>query len=128
MACVATVLQAPDAPDLGIDARLRAGMRPEEVDLVTGRELNEWLAGRGVRMRVHERVPVDSDRCIGVVPIEGWFQSHCLVLRRGYLLHDPAGRGVGIVSALLGVHIWDSADVTWAMTFEVVENESEGSF
>jgi hypothetical protein len=126
MACVATVLQAPDAPDLGIDARLRAGMRPQEVDLVTGRELNEWLAGRGLRMRVHERAPLDSDRCIGVVPLPGWFKSHCLVLRRGELLHDPAGAGIGIVSRLLGVHIWDETDVTWGMSF--VETESKGSF
>jgi hypothetical protein len=128
-AAIATTIQDPDVPDLRIDARLHAGMRPEEVDRVVRVELDAWLAGRGVRARIHDRVPVHSDRCIGVVPIEGWFQSHCLVLSRGgELLHDPAGRGVGMVSRLLGIHIWDETDVTWAMTFEVVENKSKGSF
>jgi hypothetical protein len=125
MAAIATTLQAPDVPDLKIDARLRAGMRPEDVDRVVRVELDAWLADRGLRARIHDRVPVNSERCIGVVPFPGWFQGHCLVLRRGYLLHDPAGRGVEMVSRLLGVHIWDSADCRWAMSFE--ENKSKGS-
>jgi hypothetical protein len=91
-AALATVLQVPvhELPQLRIDERLRAGSEPEEVNRSVSREIGDWLAARSLRMVVHQEVPVDAERWIGVVPIEGWFQSHCLVMRRGELLFDPA--------------------------------------
>jgi hypothetical protein len=117
MAAIATVLQAADAPDLRIDARLGAGASPRELDREVRREVEQWLAGRGWRMVVHPRAPGDMERYIGVVPIGGWFQSHCLVLCRGELLHDPAARCTGFISRLLKVKLWGPEDVTWGISF-----------
>jgi hypothetical protein len=66
--CMATVLQVAidGVLDPRLDDRLAAG---EPVDAI-GREswamLEQWLAGRGRRLVVHESVPVDRARWIGV--------------------------------------------------------------
>jgi hypothetical protein len=91
-AAIATVLQVPidQLPLLGIDDGLRAGMRPTWVNRSASQAIHDWMTGRGLRMVDHLQVPIDAERWIGVVPIEGWFQSHCLVMSAGELLFDPA--------------------------------------
>jgi hypothetical protein len=145
-AAVATVLQVPldDLPRARIDERLRRGESPIEIDRSVRCEFDAWLAARRLRMVLHRTVPVDSERWIGVVPLKGSFQSHCLVMNKSELLFDPAnlagpnrlqeliygpfGLNVDLleVAALAlkpvgrarGVRIWGPGDVRYGYTFE----------
>jgi hypothetical protein len=91
-AAIATVLQVPleQVPDLRLDERVRSGEDPEEVSLSSWDTIEDWLRGRGLRMVVHRIVPAPRRRWIGVVPVQGDFQSHCLVMAGRELLFDPA--------------------------------------
>ena len=40
-------------------------------------------------MVLHRKVPARRRRWIGIVPVRGWFQSHCLVMNHGEKLFDP---------------------------------------
>jgi hypothetical protein len=90
-AAVATVLQVPinEVPDSRIDERLAAGWSPDKIDRSARKALDAWLAGRGLRMVFHDRLPVAEPRWIGVVPLPGAFNDHSLVISRGELLFDP---------------------------------------
>ena len=94
-AALATVLQVPigEVPDPRIDERLAAGESPEEITSSAWDGLYEWLDRRGLRMIVHEKVPANRRRWIGIVPWRGDFNDHCLVMRMDRLLFDPAYLG-----------------------------------
>jgi hypothetical protein len=91
-AAIATTLQIPieKVPDPRIDERLAAGEDPESIDRSAVRELRAWLASRGLGMVVHRKLPTNLDRWIGVVPMPGTFNAHCLVMDRENVLFDPA--------------------------------------
>jgi hypothetical protein len=91
-AAVATCLQVPieDVPDPRLDERLAAGDDPDELDRLARAELEGWLAGRGLRLVRHWRLPVDRERWIGVSPGPGEFGDHVLVMTRAEILFDPA--------------------------------------
>lgn len=119
-AAVATILQVPpeDVPDPRLDERLAAGENPEEVNRTAWREFEIWLAGRGLTMIVHRSVPVDAERWIGVVPLRGWFQNHCLVMSRSRLLHDPAFDARGAIAmGLPGISLEVVMSPTRALAF-----------
>ena len=118
-AAIASVLQVPitEVPDAHIDRRLRKGEDPDELNRQMWAELAEWLAGRGLEVVVHPSVPVPADRWIGIVPKEGDFQSHCLVMSHEELLHDPA-RGIAEFERQQKVRIWGPDDVMFGLTFE----------
>ena len=91
LAAVSTVLQVPisEVPDPQVDKRRVAGEDPAEISRSAWDEFAAWLEGRGLRMVAHRAVPVPRRRWIGVVPKEGWFNDHCLVMSHGELLFDP---------------------------------------
>jgi len=90
-AAVATCLQVPieDVPDPEVDARLRAGEDPGEIDRSAWEEFSKWLAERELRMVAHKSVPVARRRWVGIVPHAGAFNDHTLVMSGSELLFDP---------------------------------------
>lgn len=93
-AATATVLQVPidEVPDLRLNARVESGEHPDKIARSAWHSMEDWLNGHGLCMVVHRKVPVARRRWIGVVPCEGDFQSHSLVMTRDDLLFDPAER------------------------------------
>lgn len=91
-AALATVLQVPigEVPDPRLDDRLAAGETVEEIDRSAWSELNRWLHRRRLRMTLHTELPPRRRRWMGVVPMAGDFQDHCLVFDRREVLFDPA--------------------------------------
>lgn len=92
-AAVATCLQVPieEIPDPAIDSRLAAGETIEEIDTAARDQFERWLASRDLEMVLHRNVPARRLRWIGVVPLRGAFNDHCLVMSRDALLFDPSG-------------------------------------
>ena len=90
-AALATVLQVPieEIPDPNVDERLLAGEDPAEIHRSAYAELEAWLERRRLRAVLHRKVPAARSRWLGVVPLGGWFENHCLVMVRGEVLHDP---------------------------------------
>jgi hypothetical protein len=90
-ACLATCLQVPisDVPDPRIDERLAAGEDPEEIGRSAWHQILEWLASRGLGIAIHKRPPAGHPRWIGVVPLRGHFNDHCLVMSGDEILFDP---------------------------------------
>jgi hypothetical protein len=90
-AAIATCLQVPieQVPDPRLDERLTAGDAVDEINRAAEQELMTWLANRGVRRLLHRTVPVARKRWIGVVPMPGTFNDHCLVMSGGEILFDP---------------------------------------
>jgi hypothetical protein len=109
-AAIATAVQVPieQVPDLRLDRRVAAGDDPEEINRESWVRLEAWLLGRGLRIVVHETVPVERDRwagvCLGRPDAEAglrdgygefvWrdnpFRDHCLVMTHGDVFFDPA--------------------------------------
>jgi hypothetical protein len=90
---IATLTQIPieEVPDPRLDQRLVVGEDPDVVNREAWEELIRWAAGRGLRINLHDDVPLKRNRWIGMVetgaPCE--FATHCLVLAHGELLFDP---------------------------------------
>ncbi len=91
-AALATCLQIPpdQIPDANLDERVRRGEDPEEIDRSAWQQEARWLAGRGLRMVAHRKVPVARSRWIGVVPNRGLFNDHTMVMAWDEVLFDPA--------------------------------------
>jgi len=60
-----------DVPDLRLDARLRAGESPEMIDRSARDAMEGFLASRGLAMVVHDELPLESERWVGVIPLGG---------------------------------------------------------
>lgn len=112
---VATCLQVPieEVPDPSIDALLDRGESPDEINRVASAEWARWFASRELAMTIHSKVPVKSDRWIGIVPLEGEFQSHCLVMSGREVLFDPTDPK----QYERPVCIWDAEDVKSGLSF-----------
>jgi hypothetical protein len=108
---IATVLQVPkrEVPDPQVARHLAAGKHPIEIERLTWAQLDRWLDDRGLRLIVHRTVPVARRRWIGIVPVAGWFRSHCLVMSRGDVLFDPAPPAEA--------HRWDATAVRFGFSF-----------
>lgn len=133
-AAVATTLQVPidEVPDPRVDERRRGGESFDEISRSAWRELERWLARRRLRTITHRTVPAGRRRWIGVVPLRGQFNDHCLVMRGDDVLFDPsmdfpipfvglAGLMPGSdLSALRGitVRLWGAEDVRWGFSFQ----------
>ena len=63
---------------------------------------------------VHETVPVEADRWIGVVPMPGRFNDHCLVMSGSELLFDP----IDPQAYSRRVRIFSPADITYGFSFQ----------
>jgi hypothetical protein len=129
---VATVLQVPidDVPDWRLDERHRGGEDTGEIRRSAWQEMARWLAGRGQRMVTHRTVPAARARWIGVVPMRGLFNDHCLAMSWGEVLHDPTVdfQPVGLAkivstSQLATIRsirpcIWGPEDVRYGFSFQ----------
>jgi hypothetical protein len=117
-AAVATVLQVPiqDVPDAQLDHRLRAGEKPETIDRDARAKMSQWLQGRGIRMVEHAQVPVAIPRWIGVVPLRGWFNDHCLVMSESNVLFDPTV-DVSVAFGGARVRLFRAQDVASGFSF-----------
>jgi hypothetical protein len=91
-AAMSTVLEVPIAqvPDWRLDERKRAGENPELIGRSAWAETIRWLADRGLRLIEHRTVPVRARRWIGIVPMMGIFNDHCLVMCHGQVIFDPS--------------------------------------
>lgn len=118
-ACVSTCLQVPiaDVFDPCIDARLEAGETVEEVNRSLWAGLAAWLEARGLRLVVHETVPVPVERWIGIVPRLGPFQDHCVVMTQNEVLFDPVND--------TWVPKWHPNDISWGLSFPPANQESD---
>jgi hypothetical protein len=116
-AALATCLQVPidQVPDPRIDERLAAGETPEEIILSAEAELARWLDRLGLRMIIHRKIPPRARRWIGVVPIDGDFNSHCLVMSGAGVLFDPT-RFDG--SEQRGMRVFRAEDVGYGLGFQ----------
>jgi hypothetical protein len=106
-AALATVLQVPiaEVPDPQLDERLAAGETADEIDRDARAELEAWLADRDLRLIVHRKVPLATcRRWIGVVPMPGAFNDHCLVMDRGRVIFDPTLEVDARPARLFGPH------------------------
>jgi hypothetical protein len=90
-AALATCLQVPidEVPDPRLDERLEAGEPVDEINESASQELLNWLADRGLERVLHSTMPVAQKRWIGIVPMPGTFNNHCLVMAGNDLLFDP---------------------------------------
>ena len=93
-AAIATALQHPieRVPDLRLDERVKAGEDPVEVSRTSWGRIARWADGLG-RLVIHEQVPVDRGRWIGVCadPEGSWMLGdHCLVMSRDRFVFDPS--------------------------------------
>ena len=91
-AALATCLQVPidELPDPRIDERLDAGETPDEINRAASVALAVWLQTADLRMVIHHKLPPRRRRWIGVIPMAGDFQDHCVVLNGREILFDPA--------------------------------------
>jgi hypothetical protein len=131
-AAVATVLQVPidDVPDWRLDERHRGGEDTGEIRRSAWQEMARWLAGRGLRMVTHRTVPAARARWIGVVPMPGLFNDHCLAMSWGRVLFDPTVdfQPVGLAKILstsqlatirsIRPCIWGPEDVRYGFSFQ----------
>ena len=128
-AAAATVLRIPiwHVPDPHFDAHLAAGQDPEKLDRSARAEFATWLASRGLRMTIHaEKLPLKEERWIGVVPLDGWFNSHCLVMRRDRLLFDPANFTAASRTPLwLHTVLWSARDIRVGYSFRAAAARSK---
>lgn len=106
-AALATVLQTPlgELPDLNLDQRVELGQNPADISISAWVEIEDWLATRNLRMQLHRRLPITRHRWIGIVPVSGDFQSHCLVMTRAQKLFDPAERIWGKAGCYEAEHV-----------------------
>lgn len=91
-AALATLLQVDydELPDFCVDERLKLGQGPAEVERAVAGLEERWLEWRGLALQLHTKLPpVPADRWVGVVPVEGHFQSHALVMAGNQILWDP---------------------------------------
>jgi hypothetical protein len=118
-AALATCLQIPieQVPDPQIDRRLAVGESAAEIVDSMNEELRSWLADRGLAMVTHHKVPPPRRRWIGIVPIRGDFQDHCLVFDRDQLLFEPAGWRAAVPLRL--------RHVAWGISFQSIRTRQE---
>lgn len=126
-AAIATVLQVAidEVPDPHLNAKLRAGWQPSSVTQVTEITLTRWCEQRGLRMTRHDAPPWNRKRWIGVVPpprrvTAGPFMSHCLVMCRREILHDPFALNSLVaryVAERFQKKTWLPSDVQYGFTF-----------
>ena len=105
-AALATCLQVDydELPDSCIDERLALGQSPEEIEADAAGLEARWLAWRGLKLQLHTALPpVQADRWIGVVPVEGHFRSHALVMAGDAVLFDPQRAATKAVARALGM-------------------------
>jgi hypothetical protein len=114
-AAIATCLQVPidEVPDARLDERVKAGEDPEEVNCSAWQQMNRWLEGRGLRMIIHRKVPAPRRRWVGVVPVSGQFNDHCLVMAHDTLLFDPTPNMSFFLS-------FGPSDIAWGFSFTSV--------
>jgi hypothetical protein len=121
---VATLLQIPpyEVPDLEVDKQLERGHSPDLIAAAVVETYSVWAANRGLRMTVHDRLPVDRDRWLGVVIQPGYFQNHCLIMQRRKVRFEPvpplAPRGLRLKRFQIG-------DVQYGVTFDAIEKGNE---
>jgi hypothetical protein len=118
-ACVATVLGIPlrQLPQLGIDRRLRSGIDPQLVERDADKTMGHW------RMVEHNPPPWDVDRWVGVCEHQDWRASHCLVMSRDEVLHDPAPVNITLLGVRLGLRVWAPDDIGYGITFDRTNKE-----
>jgi hypothetical protein len=127
-AALATALQVPidEVPDSRLTERCRAGEDLAEISRSAWQELQRWLAGRGLRVVIHRKVPVRKPRWIGVVATTGW-ADHCMVMSWGRVLFDPTKdlRFAALAKILPGrqlprlrVRTWGPEDVAYGLSFQ----------
>lgn len=125
------MLQIPleAVPDARLRARHRSGELPSAITIQFWQEMEQWLAGRGLRIVVHRKVPAARRRWIGIVRAPGHFNDHCLVMDRGEVLFDPAADvGLGALAKMLGrenvptlsVTTWGPDDVDYGISFQQI--------
>jgi hypothetical protein len=144
-AAIATVLQVPDVPDPRLHERLRAGDDPKAIDAASWAIFAEWLDGRGLGFAFHAKPPVDRERWIAIVEpptgaalaaandlvatadglrrapagirtLANPFDDHCVVMRLGEILHDPA---VGLEAPPgMRLHRAQVADIRYGITID----------
>lgn len=91
-AAVASLLQIPmhQVPDLHIDRRLAQTGDLERAELEVWGEMLAWAERRGLTIVFHSTPPVWAKRWIGIVPQDGAFSDHCLVMAGRDALFDPS--------------------------------------
>lgn len=121
---IATATQVPpeQIPDPRLQQRVRAGEDPDEISDESWERIARWAERRGWQLVLHDTVPVDRERWIGVCVDDGRgtdpnpFPDHCLVMSYGDIIFDVAGRA----SAPPGQRLrtWRPSDVTYGVSFD----------
>ena len=126
-AAIATATQIPIelVPDPQLHRRLRAGQTADEINEESWQAISRWLHRRGLQLVLHDTVPVDRERWIGVCR---WpdhptnpFADHCLVMSYDRIIFDPARSAVAPPGKRL--RTWRGDEVTYGLSFDPRKKE-----
>ncbi len=136
-AALATATQIPvdQVPDLHLDQRVRAGEDPEEISRDAWARIGEWLSGRGLRLVLHDAVPVDRDRWVGVIGgrvdeaamaavgvemgnADNPFLDHCIVLSYERIVFDPAVSLKPELPRGMRLPTWQLSQIEYGLSFD----------
>jgi hypothetical protein len=79
------------------------------------------LPAGGLRLVTHRALPIARRRWIGVVPMPGAFNSHCLVMSRRDVLFDPARVFDGLPEQPpRQIRRWQLTDVGFGLSFQTI--------
>ncbi len=132
-AAIATATQIPieQVPDPRLHDRWAAGDDPDQISDESWLRIAEWADRRGLQLMLHETVPADRERWIGIcvytpswhelVLAENPFPDHCLIMSYGDIIFDPAA--MAVVPSGMRVQTWKPADVTYGLSFDLRERE-----
>jgi hypothetical protein len=126
-AAAATVLQVPisKVPDGRTDERLALGVPPDLIDSEAKSAWVRWLAKRGLRWVVHEKVPVRRKRWLGVIELPGMFTDHCLVMTGNELLWDPILGMFEGVTLPRGLRVFTPENITYGLSFQRIQRKEK---
>ncbi len=134
---LATATQIPvdQVPDLHLDQRVRAGEDPEEISRDSWARIEQWLSGRGLRLVIHDAVPVDRDRWVGVIGgrvdeaamaavgvemgnADNPFLDHCIVLSYERIVFDPAVSLKPQLPPGMRLPTWQLSQIEYGLSFD----------
>ena len=139
-AALATATQIPvdQVPDARVDQRVHAGEDPEEISRDSWARIVEWLSGRGLRLVIHEAIPVERERWVGVIGgrvdeaaiaavgvesgnADNPFIDHCIVMSHERIVFDPAVSLKPQLPRGMRLPTWQLSQIEYGISFDPKE-------